>query len=89
MPRKTVHGEEVIILKEDKWGGYESIPVANLTKKVEDIYSEETLVKMEADMPPGFRNMPLIALIKSNSRGNNSMGWKQHQKALKDEGFDA
>lgn len=87
--RRIVKGEEEIILHEDAMG-FESIEVAKLTMKMEDIFSEESLVESEASgaFPLGFRNMPLIAVIKSNIAGNNSMGWKKHQKVLKDAGFD-
>ena len=70
--------------------GFESIEVENLHKKMEEIYSEENLAEMEAsgNMPPGFRKMPLIAVIKSNITGNDSMGWKKHKQTLKGAGFN-
>ncbi len=88
--RKIVAGKEVVILEEDGYGGFQSIEVEKLHKKVNGIFSEDSLLEMEAtgNFPSGLRNMPLIALIKSNIGGNNSMGWKRHQQKLKDEGFD-
>ena len=90
--RRMIKGKEVVILNEDNPGtpgtGFTSIEVDSLIAKMKDLYPEEQLVKMEADFPPGFRNMPLMAVIKSNIAGNDSMGWKKHKKALKDEGFD-
>lgn len=87
--RKIIKGKEEIILREDPDGGFTSIEVEKLTMKMKDLHSEEVLAEAEADMPAGFREMPLIAVIKSNIAGNDSMGWKQHQQALKDDGFDA
>lgn len=86
-----VKGVDELILDVDKYGGFTSIEKDKLTKKMEDIFSEESLAQseLEGNMPPGFRKMPLIAVIKSNIAGNDSMGWKKHQQALKDNGFDA
>lgn len=86
--RKVIKGREEIILREDPDGGFVSIEVEKLTKKMKELHSEEVLTEIEADMPPGFRNMPLIAVIKSDIANKNIMGWKQHKKVLKDDGFD-
>lgn len=86
---KKVKGVDTLILDVDKYGGYVSIEKYRLTKKMEELFSEEALLEAEPNMPPGFRHMTLIAVIKSNIAGNNSMGWKKHQKVLKDAGFNA
>ena len=86
-----VFGVDTLILKADEDGGFTSIEKGKLTMKMKEIFSEESLAEaeLEGNMPPGFRNMPLIAVIKSNIAGNDSMGWKKHQKVLQDTGFDA
>ncbi len=86
--RKTIKGKEEIILKEYPDGGFISVEVDRLTMKMEDLHSQEVLVSMEADMPVGFREMSLIAVIKSDIANNDKIGWKQHQQVLKDDGFD-
>lgn len=85
--RKIIKGKEEIILREGP-SGFTSIEVEKLTMKMEDLHSEEVLAEIEADMPTGFRKMPFIAVIKYNITHGDSMGWKQHQKVLKDDGFD-
>lgn len=87
--RKIIKDKEEVILREDPDGGFTSIEVEKLTMKMEDLHSEKVLVEMEVNMPIGFRKMPLIAVIKYNIAHGDSMGWKQHQKVLKDDGFDA
>lgn len=86
--RKMIKGKEEIILREDPDGGFTSIEVEKLTMKMKDLHSEEVLAEAEADMPTGFREMSLIAVIKYNIAHGNSMGWKQHQKVFKEDGFD-
>lgn len=81
-------GKEHIILREDEWGGFESIGVEKLTAKVKDVFTEENLRAVEADMPSGFREMRLVAAIKYDAAHKNVMGWRQHQKVLKVEGFN-
>jgi len=83
-----VQGVDTLILDVDKYGGFTSIEKARLTMKMEEMFSEEALVEAEANMPPGFRQMPLIAVIKSNIAGNNSMGWKKHRQVLLDNEYD-
>ena len=85
-----VKGVETLILDVDEYGGFTSIEKAKLTKKMEEILSEKALAEAESadNIPPGFGKMPLIAVIKSNINGNDSMGWRQHHKVLKDAGFD-
>lgn len=73
--KKLIKGIECVILSEDGRGGFTSIDVDKLTTKVEDLFAEEALTKMEADHPPGFRNMTLIALIKYDSAREDKMGW--------------
>lgn len=85
--KKLIKGIEEIILKEYPDGGFVSIEVSKLTTKMKDLHPEEQLAEMEADMPVGFRQMPLIAVIKYNIAHSNSMGWKQHEKVLKEGGF--
>lgn len=85
---RKIKEKDELILSVDKYGGFTSIEEDKLTKKMEEIFSEESLVQTEADMPAGFRKMPLIAVIKSDIAGKDRMGWKQHQKVLKDSGFD-
>ena len=68
-------------------GGFTSIEVAKLTMKMKDVFSEGGLAETEG-MPPGFREMPLIAVIKYNMAHGDSMGWKKHEKVLKEDGFD-
>lgn len=83
-----VKGKEVIVLEEYADGGFVSIEVEKLTMKMEDIFTEEQLLEAEVNMPPGFRKMLLIAVIKSNIAGNDSMGYRRHKQVLLDEGFD-
>lgn len=83
-----VQGIDELILDVDRFGGFTSIEKDKLNEKMEDILSEEALTEAESNMPPGFRHMPLIAVIKSNIAGNDSMGWRKHQQVLKDAGFD-
>ena len=83
-----VKGIDELILDVDKYGGFTSIAKSKLTTKMEECFSEESLVEAEPNMPPGFRKMPLIAVIKSNIAGNDSMGWKKHKQVLKRAGFD-
>lgn len=85
---KKVKGIDTLILNVDEYGGFTSIEEANLRKKMEDIFSEESLAEIADDMPPGFRKMPLIAVIRSDILGKDVMGWKQHKKALEDGGFE-
>ncbi len=86
--RKIIKGIEEIILKEYPDGGFTSIEVSKLAMKMKEIHSEESLVKSEADMPVGFREMSLIDVIKNDIANKDKMGWKQHQQVLKDDGFD-
>lgn len=87
--KRMIHDIEEIILEQHSNGGFVSIEAAKLTKHVDEVFAEEALIAMEAtnDYPPGFRNMTLIALIKSDLGGKNRMGWEKHKTALKDEGF--
>ena len=56
-----------------------------------DLHSEEKLVAMAANMiipVETLRNMTLIAVIKSDMAGSDSMRWRKHKQVLKDDGFD-
>jgi len=86
--RKTIKGIETIILRQDEDGGFVSVDAENLTKKMEELFTEENLLAIEADMPTGFRKMPLVAVIKSDIANKDRMGWRQHQKVLKEDGYD-
>lgn len=85
--RKIIKGKEEILLKAYPDGGFTSIEVDKLTMKMKDLHAEEALAEMEADMPPGFREMPLIAAIKYDIDHSDSMGWKQHKKVLTEDGL--
>lgn len=89
--RKLVKDTEEIILREYPDGSFTSVEVEKLQKKMKDIFSEEALIGLADKVPralAGLRNMAFIAFIKSDIAGNNAMGWRQHQKALKEEGYD-
>lgn len=89
--KRIVKGEEILILKEDPDGGYLSIPTANLTKKMDEIFTEDVLTELaEKVVIPlnALKNMPFIAYIKADIADKNVSGWGQHKKALKDEGYD-
>ena len=87
MARKIIGGVEHIILRVDQWGGFESIDVEKLTAKMNQIFSEEALKEMEADMPAGFRGLSFLDVIRADRDGKDRMGWKQHRHALEEEGF--
>ena len=89
--RRIVKGEKVIILAEDHNSGFVSIETSKLTKKMSEIFSEETLVDLaEKVIIPlaALKNMTFIAYIKSDIANKDVSGWKQHKQTLKDEGFD-
>ena len=89
--RKLIKGKEEIILRQYPDGGFTSIKVEELQKKMEAVFSEEALIEL-ADKAPrsltGLKNMTLIAFIKSDIADKELMGGKQHQEVLKEDGFD-
>lgn len=95
--RKKWKGQDIILLSEDTPGGFEtgggftSIDEYRLHSKMSELYSDEALITLADDIGvnlAAIRNMPLIAVIKSNMAGSNSMGWHKHKQVLKDTGFD-
>ena len=89
--RRIIKGKEVIILEEDTYGGFVSIETSKLTQKMNEVFGEEVLIDLaEKVIIPlaALKNMPLIAYIKSDIADKDVSGWKQHQKTLKDEGYD-
>lgn len=89
--RKTIDGVEYLILREDKWGGYESIEVHKLTMKLSELFTDESLQAHADDhgLPlAAIKNMTLIAYIKLDAAKNNLLGWRQHLKVLRDDGQD-
>ncbi len=82
-----MNGTKEIILREYPDGGFTSIKVEKLTMKMKDLHSEEALAEIEADMPTSFREMTLIAVIKSDIANKDILGWKQHEDVLKEDGF--
>lgn len=89
--RKIIKGKEEIILREDPDGGFTSIEVEKLTKHMDELFSEESLIALADKLPmslTGLKKMTLIAVIKSDIAGNDNMGWKQHQKVLQEDGYD-
>lgn len=88
---KKIKGIETLILREDQWGGYESIEIKKLTMKMSEIFSEEALIELakKAVRPlVALKNMTFIAYIKSDIANKDVSGWRQHKQTLKDEGFD-
>ena len=83
--RRTVKGEELIILEEDGMGGYVSIAAAKLTMKMREVFSEAALAALVGKGPAGLREMTFIDFIRDDIAGDDVMGWRQHQKALKEE----
>lgn len=88
--RKLIKGKEEIILKEYPDGGFTSIEVKKLTMKMGELHTEENLIELskETGLPlAAIKNMTLIAVIKSDIGGKDIMGWKQHEKVLKEDRF--
>ena len=89
--KRIVKGEEVIILIEYENEGFVSIATSKLTKKMNEVFTEEALIDLaEKVIIPlaALKNMTFMAYIKSDIANKDVSGWKQHQKTLKDEGYD-
>ena len=89
--KRIVKGEEVIILNDYPNGGFVSIATSKLTKKMQEIFTEEVLIELaEQVIIPlaGLKNMAFIAYIKSDIANKDVSGWKKHKQTLKDEGYD-
>ena len=89
--KRTVKGEEVVILKDYPNGGFVSVATSQLTKKMDDVFSEEVLVELATKVIiplSALKNMTFIAYIKSDIANKDVSGWKQHRQTLKDEGYD-
>jgi len=91
MVKRIIHGKEHLILREDGYGGFESIETETLTMKLGEVLSDEALTELAdtVHIPlTALKAMPLIAFIKSDIADKDIMGWKQHQKVLKETGYD-
>lgn len=89
--RTIVHDEEILILEVDRWGGYVSIPTARLETKMSDLFPEEQLNNVARNIDKtlsSVRSMKLKNVIKEDIKADDKMGWKRHQKVLRDNGYD-